>query len=78
VEQVTFEHVHLNVAGGIATAPKSPAEYDGGYPDPRIWEVLPAYGYYFRHVRGLRMIDCATQVNPTDARAEIVREDVTE
>jgi len=79
IDQITFEHVHLKVLGGITKAPPpSPPEYDGGYPDPRIWNLLPAFGYYFRHVHGLRMTDCTSELTAPDGRPEIVREDVTE
>ena len=45
--------VHVTVAGGGTTIPGAPGEPAAGYPEVDMFGPLPAWGYYFRHVRGL-------------------------
>ena len=37
---------------------------------------LPAWGYYLRHVSGVRFTHCTTMVSAADARQKMVTDDV--
>jgi len=46
------------------------------YPDPYRWHSMPAYGIYFRHVKGLRVSDVLLRYLNHDERPAFVLEDV--
>ena len=48
------------------------------YPEPSIMGILPAYGVYARHVKGLRMTNVCLKFKVTDDRPAIVLDDVAE
>ncbi len=77
IENVTLSNVHLKNLAGVDYIPAEPAEYHGQYPDPGIWGVLPAYGYYVRHVTGFKYVDNSHEPVPNEARPVIVQRDVT-
>jgi polygalacturonase len=77
LRNVTFEDVHLTYEGEQSSIPADPPEYAGQYPDPNLWETLPAAGLFVRHVEGLTLHDSTIQVHGHDARSAIVERDVT-
>jgi hypothetical protein len=46
------------------------------YPDPYRWHTLPAYGMYFRYVKGLRVSDVVLSYMNRDERPAFVLDDV--
>jgi hypothetical protein len=61
------------------TGPRQPydvPERPAAYPEPSMFGVLPAYGLYARHVRGLRVRDVQFTVEAPDGRAAVVLQDV--
>ena len=46
------------------------------YPDPYRWHSLPAYGMYFRYVKGLRVSDVVLRYMNRDERPAFVLDDV--
>ncbi len=46
------------------------------YPDPYRWHSLPAYGMYFRYVKGLRVSDVVFRFMNRDERPAFVLDDV--
>ena len=57
VEGVTLSNIRIRYAGGTAYRPpdKPIPESIPAYPDPRIFEALPAYGLFCRHVNDLTL-----------------------
>jgi hypothetical protein len=77
-ESIALENVRINsVGGGTETdARRSVPEHPDKYPEYAMFGTLPAYGFYCRHVRGVRFsnvkLDCASP----DARSALVCDDV--
>jgi hypothetical protein len=46
------------------------------YPDPYRWHSLPAYGMYFRYVKGLKVSDVVLRFLNHDERPAFVLDDV--
>jgi len=78
VENVTLSNIRLEVEGGgsQADADAEAPELPDSYPRATMFGVLPAYGLYCRHVRGLRL--CNFEVEPAmpDERPCVVLDDV--
>ncbi|MBI4891862.1 MAG: glycoside hydrolase family 28 protein [Acidobacteria bacterium] len=51
-------------------------EQEKSYPEARMFGRLPAYGFYCRHVRGLRLRDIDLGAGKSEARPAIACEDV--
>ena len=56
-KNITFQNVQMKFKGNDQFSqghlPPSPPEYQGQYPDPRMWPDLPSEGLYFRHVNNI-------------------------
>jgi hypothetical protein len=67
VEGVTISNVRISWKGGCMYRPPEEAvpEQISAYPDSDMFDALPAYGFYCRHVSGLRLsnIDLSLQEN---------------
>ncbi len=77
VEDVALENITVSFAGGgklkdLASVP----EKDKAYPEYGMFGALPAYGFFCRHARGLRL--SRVQVSPVqpDPRPALVCQDV--
>lgn len=79
VEDVRLSHVRLSYRGGgtTADAARQPQELAGAYPEPSMFGVLPAWGLWVRHAKGLVIdrLDLATTTS--DARPPFGIEDAT-
>lgn len=76
VENVTLQNIRIQFAGGGTTRESVP-ELEASYPKGEMFGSLPAFGFYFRHVKGLRMRNHDLTTATHDARPAIVQEDVT-
>lgn len=56
--------------------PYSPPEQEKAYPEPSMFGVLPAYGVYARHAKGLAFRDVELSFAQEDTRPAIVLDDV--
>ena len=79
VEGVTISNVRISWKGGCMYRPPEEAvpEQINAYPDSDMFDALPAYGFYCRHVSGLRLanIDLSLQENywrltPTEGKKQ--------
>jgi hypothetical protein len=80
VENITLSNIRLSFAGGGTReeARRAVAEEREKYPEYKMLGVLPAYGLYCRHVRGLLLSDIRlTSVSP-DLRHALACDDVAE
>jgi polygalacturonase len=71
VENLTLEHVRLELPGGGSEedAKIKPGEKEAAYPEFDMFgKKLPAYGAFFRHVRGLTLRDVEMKPLKPDAR----------
>jgi polygalacturonase len=78
VEDVAISNVRQLHAGGGTTADAAikPAENAGGYPEPDMFGVLPAYGFYLRHARNVVLSNIDMRCLTPDARPAVVTDDV--
>ena len=48
------------------------------YPEFHLFDPLPCYGMYLRHVKGVQVKGLTLTAEREDVRAKIVKEDVTD
>lgn len=78
IEDVTLSNIRIYYRAGAAkeAVDKEVAENVEMYPDPYRWHSLPAYGMYFRYVKGLRVNDVVLRCLNRDERPAFVLDDV--
>lgn len=81
VENVTIKNVTITIKGGFPERTAEDALRDipeGGknYPENRMFGTLPAYGFYIRHARGIRMKDINISIVQKDGRPAFLLDDV--
>jgi polygalacturonase len=59
IEDVKLNNIRIFYAGGgtKAQAGLEPKEEEKGYPEPRMFGEIPAYGFFIRHVKGIELKD---------------------
>jgi polygalacturonase len=78
VEDVKLSNIQILVKGG---APKEymdikVPELEDGYPDPRFFGKIPAYGFFIRHVDGIEFNNVEIRFTEEDFRPAFVLDDV--
>jgi polygalacturonase len=78
VEDVTLSNIHIETDEGGQAAWVEPVipEFPKAYPEASMHGNLPAYGFYCRHVNGLRMRGIEFGVAREEQRPAIVCDDV--
>jgi len=78
IEDVRLSDIMILSQGGgtSADAAIKPAEKEGAYPEPNMFGTMPAYGFYFRHLKGLQLSDVEVRTMKDDARPAFVLDDV--
>jgi polygalacturonase len=78
VEDLKISDIYVETVGG-GTADQAAIqvpEKEDAYPEPGMLGVLPAYGFYFRHVNRLEMSHVEVQTKAGDARPCIYTDEV--
>ena len=78
IEDLTLSNIRIYFRGGVskeATEKEVPQNIDM-YPDPYRWNSMPAYGIYFRYVKGLRLNNVVFRYLNKDERPAFVLDDV--
>jgi hypothetical protein len=80
VSGVAIERVHLAFRGGgtAEDAARRPPEVASAYPEPSMFGVLPAWGLWMRHTRGIVIDRLTMETAAPDARPPIVLEDAAD
>ena len=80
IEDVRLNNISIYYKGGgtKAQAGLQPLENEDAYPEPAMFGVLPAYGFFIRHVRGLKMSDVKVTYLNEDARPPFILLDAKE
>lgn len=80
IEDVRLNNIRIYYKGGGTKeqAALQPPERENEYPEPAMFGVLPAYGFFIRHVRGLEMSDVKVTYLNDDARPPIIFSDAKE
>jgi hypothetical protein len=78
MENVSLENIRLSFVGGgkAADARRAVLEQVERYPEYSMFGQLPAYGFYCRHVRNLRLRNIETTFTKADERPGVVCDDV--
>lgn len=80
IEDVRLDNIRIRAAGGVDAGqiPKEVPEREADYPEYKMFGLLPAYAFYCRHVRRLRMSNLEVGWERLDARPALVLDDVSE
>jgi len=80
VEDVTLSNIHIDTeeAGKAEWMTKPVPEQISSYPEARMFGRLPSYGFYCRHVAGLKLENVAITAVQPDERPALHFEDVKE
>jgi hypothetical protein len=78
IEGVRLDNIRLEFKGGGTKedALRTPPELGTGYPEPSRVGVMPAYGVFARHVRGLELSNIHVSFENEDLRPAMVCVDV--
>ncbi len=78
VENVTVQNVRIRFAGGgtAKNVQRTIPEKEAGYPSGSMFGKLSAYGFFCRHVKGLRLENIDVGCEADDARPAFVLDDV--
>ena len=78
IEDVAMSDIRLWFRGGgtPAQAARVPPEDEKGYPEPGSLGVMPAYGFFLRHVRGISLDHVQVHSLTDDRRPAFVLNDV--
>ncbi|MCB1121713.1 MAG: right-handed parallel beta-helix repeat-containing protein [Verrucomicrobiae bacterium] len=58
--------------------PFDPPELEKAYPEPSVFGILPAYGMFIRHAKGIRIRDLKVSTKQPDERPAFVLQDVSD
>jgi polygalacturonase len=78
IEDVTLSNIKIYYQGGGTKeqAALDPPEKEDTYPEPTMFGVLPSYGFFIRHVKGIEMRDVKVSYMKEDARPPFMLTDV--
>lgn len=79
VEDVVLENIHVTYPGGgtLEEARRTDIpEREDAYPENTTFGVLPAYGLYLRHTRGVTLRNVRLELEKPDLRPALVCDDV--
>lgn len=68
--------IHYNGGGTKADAAREIPENEKSYPEPSMFGVTPAYGFYVRHARGVTFDNVEVTFGSDDARPAFALDDV--
>jgi polygalacturonase len=70
IEDVKLSNIYIETIGGrtAEAAQIQPAELESKYPEPGMFGLMPAYGFFLRHVRNLEMSHVEIATASPDAR----------
>jgi len=79
VEDVKLDGMMISLPGGGAQEQSNiePPELDTEYPEYRVFSILPSYGLYCRHARGIIVDHFHVETRGPDARPAVVLQDVS-
>lgn len=78
IEDLTLNNIRIYYRGGASkeAIDKEVQQNIDMYPDPYRWHSMPAYGMYFRYVKGLKVSDVVLRFIDKDERPAFVLDDV--
>ncbi len=78
VEDVRLSNIHIQYKGGgtKANAEREIPENERNYPEPSMFGVTPAYGFYVRHAKGIVFDNIKVTYDKPEARPAFFLDDV--
>jgi polygalacturonase len=78
IEDLKLNNIQILYKGGgtLAQAQREPPEEEAAYPEPDMFDDIPAYGFFVRHVKGLEMNNVDVRYLSDDMRPPFVLDDV--
>ena len=78
IEDVRLSNIRIHYKGGGTRedALREPPENEKNYPEPSMFGVTPAYGFFIRHARGITFDNVAVTFEKEDARPAFLLDDV--
>jgi polygalacturonase len=78
IEDVELSNIHLYYKGGGSKemAATQVPEWETRYPDPNKFGVIPAYGFFIRHVKNITLKDIHVSYLQPDDRSPFILDDV--
>jgi polygalacturonase len=78
IENVQLSNIQIATEGGGTreNANRKVPELENAYPDSTTFKTLPSYGFFCRHVVGLKLRDIRLTAERPDLRPAIIAEDV--
>lgn len=78
IEDVKLSNIHITYRGGGTKedAARVPEEKEKNYPEPSMFGVIPAYGFYVRHVKGITFDNVKIRYLQNEERPAFLLEDV--
>lgn len=81
IEDISLNNIRIVNIGGLKSGEYTPSyadvkEDEKGYPQPTVWNNLPSYGFFIRHVKSISMFNISlSSLNP-DPRTPVVGVDI--
>ena len=78
IEDVRLSNMRIHYKGGGTKedAAREVAENEKSYPEPSMFGVIPAYGFYVRHASGITFDNVEVSFEKDDARPAFILDDV--
>lgn len=78
IEDIKLSNIRILVKGGAdkEQAEVEVPELEEGYPDPRNFAPIPAYGFFIRHVKGIELNNIDISYENEDFRPPFILDDV--
>ena len=78
LQDIELNNIRIYYTGGgtAAQAAKKVPELEKNYPEPTMFGDIPAYGFYVRHVSGIKLKDIEVSYLNADARPAFIFDDV--
>ena len=79
IEDLRLSDIRIYYKGGgtAEMAKRQVPEYEKDYPEPYRFGIMPAYGFFIRHVKDLKMRGVEVTTGSPDARPPFMYDDVT-
>jgi hypothetical protein len=80
LRNIALRRVTLEFADNIDAARvlRKVPEFDAEFPPNEAWRLLPAYGFYCRHIEGLELLDVEITKVVEDQRPALILDDVAD
>lgn len=78
IEDVKLSNIRIHYKGGGTTedATREVPENEKGYPEPSMFGIIPAYGFYIRHAKGITFDNVEVSFEKGDPRPAFLLDDV--